>query len=166
MIDRWAWFDALVQRCVDESPLRPSAALADAVLQLGLSPRELAAAVGSVLGVAGSQVGSPSPHEVARVDGRKLAVLAGPLLQHRTRQVRAIAEAWLSTPAAAYQIPRDTLADWLVDDAPPARLLVGRLPREGLALLGAHAVRRVCTEAPGPIRAALEAWTTRLSPSC
>ena len=164
-MDRWAWFDALVTRCVDVTPLRPSAALADAVLDLGLSPRQLAAAVGSVLGVAGSQVATPSPHDVARVDGRKLAVLAGPLLQHRTQRVRAIAEAWLATPAAAYQIPRDTLADWLVDDAPPARLLLDRLPREGLALLGPDAVRRVGTEAPRAVRDAIGPWTTRLSPS-
>jgi hypothetical protein len=164
MIDRWGWFDALVLRSTQDDLVAPSAALSDAILWLGLRPTQLRSAIGAALGVPGSRVATPDPRDVARVDGRRLAALAPPLLGHDSPEIRGLAERWLTAPAAAYQIPEPTLEAWLRKPGPCGDLLHARLADEGLALLSPDALGRLAHDScRGPVRAVARMWIDRLA---
>lgn len=167
----WAWLRELVKQQLDAgehdgatSTDDRAQTLARTLERLGMEPETVERGVAQLLGIDPAALRKPDAATVAACDRVQLAVLLPFLLAHPDDRLRQIGERWLALPATAYELEAPTVESWLADDGPLARGLVSRIEREGLALVGTDALRRLAEGARrDDVRASAEQWIGRLA---
>ena len=156
---RWHWLADLVDLPRSDRP-----ALRDALTWLGFSETALVEGIAAILDVTPQRLVAPDDATVARVDPQRLAAVLPRLLDDERAALRSIGERWLSCPAAAYQLPPALVEGWMRSTGTATTLLRARIEREGLALLGGDALRRLAKDATdAAIREAAQRWVARFS---
>ncbi len=165
---RWDWLYDLVHRRLgapQTDALRaktPSGALRDALCSLGMSPDEVLEGLAAVLGIGVVDLQEPDARVAAKTDPEQVAVLLPFLLHHERPEIRAVGERWLACPRVLYQLPPETLAQWMESDDVLAKLLAPRLEHEGPALLGPQRLLRLSRTGQPSARKAAEHWASRM----
>ncbi len=165
---RWDWlYDLVHRRLAQPQPdtvraKTPGDALRDALSRLGMSPSEVLEGLASVLGIGVVDLQEPDVQVIAKTDPGQVEVLLPFLLHHERPQVRAVGERWLACPRVLYQLPAETLTQWLESDDVLARLLAPRLEHEGPALLGPQRLLRLSKTGQPRAREAAEHWASRM----
>lgn len=178
----WDWLRDLVQRQLSRpshsddprarawsephtthTPQGAAAALREALDRLGLQPAALLEGIAVLVEMNVAELRSPTPASVAKIDLELLAMLLPFWLEHEAEELLEVGRQWLALPHVIYEFDRDLVESWLVGEGAMTRALVGRLDREGLALLGPEGIGRVAQRArKADVRASAERWRTRL----
>lgn len=152
----WAWLGALL-----DSPARTQA-LRHALIGLGFSQHQLLRGLASQLGVTTEGLERPDPAALAACRRDRVGTVIPILLEHPDARLVAVGRRWLTAAGMLYEIDPSHVERWLTDDGDIARLLAPSIAREGLALLGPTALRRLATSAPPATRALAADWVRRL----
>lgn len=152
----WTWLGALL-----DSPTRTEA-LRHALIGLGFSRAQLLRGLAGQLGVSKHELERPDAAAVANCRRDRVGTAIPILLEHPDRRLAAAGRRWLTATGMLYEIDPSQVERWLTDDTDIARLLAPSIAREGLALLGPTALRRLATSAPPATRALAADWVRRL----
>lgn len=153
----WAWLGALL-----DSPRRP-AALRHALTRLGYSRAQLLRGLASQLGVPPQRLQRPDAHAVAHCRRDRVGASIPVLLGHPDPRLAQVGRRWLAASGIVYEVDPAQVERWLIDDDEIGRMLAPSLAREGLALLGPIALRRVAQTAPEATRALAADWIARIT---
>jgi hypothetical protein len=178
----WDWLRELVQRQLSRpsasddprarawsephtthTPQGAAAALREALDRLGLQPAALLEGIATIVDMKLDELRSPTPASVAKIELELLAMLLPFWLEHEAAELVEVGRRWLALPNVIYEFDRELVESWLIGEGAMARALVGRLDREGLALLGPEGIARVAHRArKADVRAGAERWRARL----
>jgi hypothetical protein len=154
--DGWTWLGRLLDR-----PDRP-AAIEHAICRLGFSTGELLDGLSDQLALARRELENADPAGLARCRRWRLGATVPAMLRHRDPRLSGLAHRILVRGRTVYELEPESLERLLVEHAEIAEQLAPRLAREGLALLGPSALRRLASAAPARIAAPVGAWVARL----
>jgi hypothetical protein len=152
----WAWLGALLDTSSQPSALR------HALRELGFSRRVLLGGLASQLDLSAEAFWRAKPESFLRCQKGRLGTLVPELIQHPDAQLAELGQRWLANPDVVYEIDPRIVEAWLSRDTELARALEPMLEREGLALLGPQALRRLAREAPPSTRLLAAEWVARL----
>lgn len=148
------------------TPQEAAAALREALERLGLQPGALLEGIASIVALSPEQLRNPNPDCLAKLDLELLAVLLPFFVEHESSELQEVGRRWLGLPTCVYEFERELVESWLTREGALAKALLGRLDREGLALLGPEGLARVGHRAREPeIRASADRWRGRLAGS-
>ena len=155
---RWAEPHAM------RDPQSSAAALREALERLGLQPDALLVGIAEIIGLELEQLRNPSLDALAELDRELLAVLVPFFVEHEASELQQVGRRWLGLPTSVYELDRALIETWLTQEGPLAKALLGRVDREGLALLGVEGLARVGQRArEAEIKAAVGRWQARLA---
>jgi hypothetical protein len=154
---RWAEPHAM------RDPQSSAAALREALERLGLQPDALLVGIADIIGLELEQLRTPNLEALAKLDRELLAVLLPFFIEHEASELQQVGRRWLGLSTCVYELDRALIESWLTQEGPLAKALLGRLDREGLALLGVEGLARVGQRArEAEIKAAVARWQVRL----
>lgn len=108
------------------------------------------------------QLETPTPKVLATLDPDALGEILDALAEAESPRLRACFRAWMDLPTTAYELDAERLEGWLEQGRLPAQRLAGRLPSEGLALLGPASLERLARRSRSPrVRAFCQGWARR-----
>jgi hypothetical protein len=178
----WDWLRDLVQRQLSRpvqsedprarqwsephtvhTPHGAAAALREALDRLGLQPAALLEGIAALVDMNLDELRSPTAASVRKIDVELLAMLLPFLLEHQAEELIEVGRRWVALPNTIYEFDRELIESWLTGEGAMARVLLSRLDREGLALLGPEGIGRVAQRArKADVRASAERWRVRL----
>lgn len=165
----WDWLRDLVRQRLAGStkqsapnPRSGVEALNDALARLGIEPAQIVAGLAQIVNLSEELVTHPTPEAVSSCEDTHISVLIPFLVEHDNETLREVGMRWLAIPSTLYDVEPWVLREWAISDGPLAKILVGRIEREGLALFGLEGLTALATARRRDTRNGARRWLERL----